>query len=232
MAEQGLSTPGGDAGDPHDKVLSQIRVAILHGEFAPGQRLIEADLVRQFESNRAHVRLALVVLANEGLVDRNRNRGASVVRVGLEEALEITQVRGVLEGLCAARAAERMTPERKATLRELAEDMQRAVADTEFLVYSDLNRRLHTLIQEYSANRSANQILERLRGRSGVSHQFRLALQPGRPKRSLQEHLAILYAVVDEDPGAAEAAMRSHLHAVGEAVTAAWESSSLRAATA
>lgn len=232
MAEQGLSTPGGDAGDPHDKVLSQIRVAILHGEFAPGQRLIEADLVRQFESNRAHVRLALVVLANEGLVDRNRNRGASVVRVGLEEALEITQVRGVLEGLCAARAAERMTPERKATVRELAEDMQRAVADTEFLVYSDLNRRLHTLIQEYSANRSANQILERLRGRSGVSHQFRLALQPGRPKSSLQEHLAILYAVVDEDPGAAEAAMRSHLSAVGEAVTAAWESSSLRAATA
>lgn len=224
-AEPTAGAPGAaeSAGESHDEVLRRIRAAILHGEFAPGQRLIEADLVRQFDSNRAHVRFALVVLANEGLVERNKYRGAQVVRVSLEEALEITEVRGVLEGLCAARAARRMTAERKESLRTLGQEMQRAVDAAEFLAYSDLNRQCHTLIQQYSGNRAANQMLERLRGRSGVSHQFHLALQPGRSRDSLSEHLAVMEAVISEDPDRAERAMRAHLQAVSQAVTKAYE---------
>ena len=73
----------------------------------PNQRLVEADLSDQFEASRASVRAALAELTNEGLVERVQNRGARVRAVSLAEAVEITEVRMVVEGLCATKAAER-----------------------------------------------------------------------------------------------------------------------------
>src|SRR5213078_2286572 len=93
--------------DGRRSAVAAIRDAIVHGEFVPNQRLVEADLSEQFEASRATVRSALVELANEGLVERVQNRGARVRAVSLAEAIEITEVRMALEGLCAAKAAER-----------------------------------------------------------------------------------------------------------------------------
>ena len=82
---------------------------ILRGHLAPGQRLVEGDLADRLGVTRGSVRLALLTLTDEGLVERVHHRGASVRQVPLAEALEITDVRMVLEGLCAAKAAERIT---------------------------------------------------------------------------------------------------------------------------
>ena len=54
-----------------------------------------------------------------------------------------------------------------------------------------------------------------------VRHQFRLSLRPGRPQVSLPEHLAIVNAIVNRDPAAAEAAARAHLGSVIDALRAA-----------
>lgn len=78
-------------------VTAAIREAIVRGEFAPNQRLVEADLSRQFEVGRSGVRAALFELANEGLVERVQNRGARVRAVTLEEAIEISEVRRVVD---------------------------------------------------------------------------------------------------------------------------------------
>jgi len=85
-------------------VAEAVRAAILRGEFAPGQRLIEADLCERFGASRFAVRAALADLSAQGLVEFQRNRGARVREISLAEAIEITEVRKLLEGLEAARA--------------------------------------------------------------------------------------------------------------------------------
>src|SRR5919204_6921859 len=100
-----------------------LRRAILSGDVAPGQRLVEADLSSMFQVTRASARAALMDLTAEGLVERIPNRGARVRVVTQEEAVAITECRMVLEGLCAAKAAERVTDEQVAQLTRLREEM-------------------------------------------------------------------------------------------------------------
>ncbi|SFO65794.1 DNA-binding transcriptional regulator, GntR family [Actinomadura madurae] len=195
--------------------MAGIREAILSGEFVPNQRLIEADLSERFAASRAGVRAALVELANEGLIERVQNRGARVRAVSLEEAVEISEVRMVIEGLCAAKAAERATPADVAALQEIGEAMRTAVASGDVLGYSRLNERLHSRVREVSGQATASEVLERLRAQN-VRHQFRLAMHPGRPQVSLPQHLDIIDAIAARDPAAAEEAARAHLRSVIE----------------
>jgi DNA-binding GntR family transcriptional regulator len=194
-------------------VVDAIRAAIADGEFVPNQRLVEADLSERFGASRTNVRTALVQLASEGLVERVQNRGARVRAVSLDEAVEITEVRMALEGLCAAKAAQRLTDADRDRLREIGDAMRAAVASGDLLGYSELNRRLHDLVLELAGQTTAAAILERLRGQS-VRHQFQLAMHPGRPAISLPQHLEIIEALCAGDADGAEAARRRHIRSV------------------
>ena len=198
---------------PTVPVVDAIRAAIAEGEFVPNQRLVEADLSERFGASRAAVRTALVQLSSEGLVERVQNRGARVRAVSLAEAIEITEVRMALEGLCAAKAAQRLTDDDRDRLREIGEAMRAAVTSGDLLGYSELNRRLHSFVRELAGQATAGAILERLRGQN-VRHQFQLAMHPGRPAVSLPQHLEIIEALCAGDSDAAEAAMRRHIRSV------------------
>lgn len=206
-----------DRSGPAGTAVEAIRDAIADGEFAPNQRLVEADLSEQFGASRAAVRSALLELTSEGLVERVQNRGARVRAVSLGEAVEITEVRMVLEGLLAAKAATRLSDDDRDRLRAIGTAMQDAVASGDLLGYSALNKDLHTLVRDAAGQTTAGSILERLRGQN-VRHQFRLAMQPGRPTVSLPQHLDIIDALCAGDPDAAERAMRVHLQSVIEAL--------------
>ena len=200
-------------------VLDALRDAILDGEFAAGQRLVEIDLCERFGTSRFILRSALQELAAQGLVEFQRNRGARVREISLTEAIEITEVRILLEGLLAARAAERVSKSDIAMLRKLTKDMRIAVDKSELLTYSELNARLHGAIRDIGAHETASRLLRQLRDQT-VRHQFSLSLVPGRPAVSLPQHEAIVAAIVAREPGAAEQAMRAHLRSVIEAFRA------------
>jgi DNA-binding GntR family transcriptional regulator len=208
--EGGSRRAGAGDGDP---LAARIRAAIISGEFVPNQRLVEADLSGQFAASRASVRAALLELANEGIVERLQNRGSRVRAVSLGEAIEICEVRMVVEGLCAAKAAERITGAEGTELQDIGAAMRAAVSSGDVLGYSRLNERLHARIREIGAQHTAARVLERLRAQN-VRHQFKLAMHPGRPNVSLPEHLAIIDAIRAHDPEAAEHAAREHLRSV------------------
>ncbi len=197
--------------------LARLRQAILHGEMAPAQRLVENELAEQFGVTRASVRAALIELESEGLVERIRNRGSRVRVVTVEEAVAITECRMVLEGLCAGKAAVEAGDEQLDQLAALGEAMSKAVADGEPVTYSDLNHELHARIRQFSGQQVAVGLLERLNGQL-VRHRFQLALRPGRPQKSLSEHLAMIDTIRARDPQAAEAAVRAHLAGVIDAL--------------
>jgi DNA-binding GntR family transcriptional regulator len=199
------------------QVRDRVREAILNGEYLPGERLVEAQLIERFGASRFTVRSALQDLAAEGLVRMERNRGAHVRKVSLAEAVEITEVRMVVEGMIAARAAERVTDDQAGDLDEIGLLMRRAVESGEHRRYSDLNQRLHALVREIAGHQTADRIVETLRGQL-VRHQFTLSLLPGRPQTSLPQHERIIAAIRGRDPKAAEHAMREHIASVIDAL--------------
>jgi len=134
-AEDRTSAAGGHAEEPEPRLVAgaigrrlaveRLRRAILAGDMAPGQRLVEEELAGTLGVTRASLRAALFDLAAEGLVERIPNRGARVRAVTLDEAIAITECRMVLEGLCAAKAAERVTEPDADRLRQIGDEMAR-----------------------------------------------------------------------------------------------------------
>jgi DNA-binding GntR family transcriptional regulator len=200
-------------------VVAGIRQALMSGDMAPGQRLIEQELAETFNATRSSVREALQDLAAEDLVELIPRRGARVRIVSIEEAIQITECRTSLESLCARRAAELATAEQKDELRGIGDRMREAVAQGDLDTYSALNRQLHETIVELSGQEVAGRLLERLNGQM-VRYQFRLALRPGRPTQSLPQHLAIIDAIMAGNAAAAESAVRTHLESVIEELRA------------
>jgi len=194
-----------------------LRQAVLSGDLAPGQRLVEEELAGTLGVTRQSLRAALLDLTADGLVERIPNRGARVRVVTTEEAVAITECRMALEALCAAKAAERVTDDEAAQLRELAVELKRSVAEGNPLKYSELNQELHRSFCMISGQAVAVGLLERLHAQL-VRHQFQLALRPGRPEVSLPEHVAIAHAVADRRPADADRAVRAHLASVIEAL--------------
>lgn len=194
-----------------DSITDTLRQDILTGRFEPGDRLLEVALSEQYAVGRAAIRSALVELTSEGLVERKANRGATVRRISVTEAIQITEARAVLESLIAGQAALHATEADHAELRQIIVDMEAAAGDSQ--AYSDLNRLLHRRLREMSGHDVASQLVANLRDRA-AHHQYRLALMPGRPNESLGQHRTIVEAVCAGDEAGASQAMHDHLHSV------------------
>jgi DNA-binding GntR family transcriptional regulator len=194
-------------------LLDKLRMAIYRGELAPGQRLVESELAQKYDTSRGAVREALALLQNEGLVTRQRNRSAWVRPITIEEAIEILEVRGVVEGMCAAKAAASATADDHRVLRALADEMTDAVKNGDVLTDSRVSDEVHAKIREIAGQQTAAGLIDRLRYQ-GVRYQFHVSLLPGRLAQGAKEHLDIIHAVIAGDPATAEQLTREHFTAV------------------
>jgi len=194
-----------------------LREAIVRGDIAPEARLVESEISTNFDMSRGAVRTALIRLEEEGLVVREPHRGARVRKVSDDEAVEILQARAVLEGLAVRLTAERIDNKGAARLQALLERHRGLLEGGDLLGASDANADLHTALLELSGHGTARRLIRALNSQT-VRYQYRTILIPGRPAASVAEHTAIVEAVVAGRPEEAEAAMRSHLFNVAQAV--------------
>src|SRR3954467_1545064 len=146
--------------------------AIVAGALSPGERLIEEELAERLGYSRGAVRGAILRLGHEGLVVRERNRGARVRRVSPEEAVEILEARAALESLAAGYAAERRTEAEVKELRRITAEMEKLLAAGELLAMSERNATLHRRILELSRHGVAQDVCARLNSQV-VRFQFR-----------------------------------------------------------
>jgi DNA-binding GntR family transcriptional regulator len=194
-----------------------LRKAIVSGELLPGERLLEEELSTRLGLGRAAVRMALVRLEHDGLVQRERHRGATVRRVSESEAVEILEARAALEGLAARHAARNADDAAVAELRGIVAEMRDLRERGDLLGVSNANARLHGLILEISGHETAKRLSQTLSSQL-VRFQYRTVLLPGRSEHSYAEHTEIVEAIVAHDPERAEQAMRRHLSRVAEAL--------------
>jgi DNA-binding GntR family transcriptional regulator len=194
-----------------------LREAIVRGDIAPEARLVESEISTNFKMSRGAVRTALIRLEEEGLVVREPHRGARVRKVSDDEAVEILQVRAVLEGLAVRLTAERIDDAGAKRLRALLARHRELLEGGDLLGASDANADLHAALLELSGHGTARRLIRALNSQT-VRYQYRTILIPGRPAASVAEHTAIVEAVVAGRADDAEAAMRSHLFNVASAV--------------
>jgi DNA-binding GntR family transcriptional regulator len=209
---------GGGPAARTDSIADDLRGDIVAGVFPAGERLIESQLCERYSCGRAVARAALVQMESEGLVVRQPNRGATVRRISVSEAIEITEARAALERLIAARAARNANERDRVELLGIVADMRAAVDDHDNVRYSELNRILHLRLREIGRHAIASDLVHNLRNRA-VSHQYRLAMMPGRPLASLEQHASIVDAVVAGDEDAAADAMAEHLASVADVLS-------------
>jgi DNA-binding GntR family transcriptional regulator len=196
-------------------VQAEIERMIISGGLAAGQRLNEQQLAAQLGVSRGPVREALRALERAGLVSGVANLGMFVRNVGIEEAVELYEMRALIFAYCCERVAERATPEEKAALGEIIEQMDDAIEREERSEYYQLNLRFHDAIMQYSRHRRADQVYQSL---VKEGHLFRQrSLQPVKSmQESNTEHRTILKAILDGDRAAARTAGEQH-HAKGKA---------------
>jgi DNA-binding GntR family transcriptional regulator len=129
-----------------------IREAIVDGRLPPGRRLKEEELARELGMSRTPVREALLVLESEGLVESIPRRGATVRAYAVGDLDEVYELRALLEGYAARRAATRITAEDLARLDKSCDrfDALRAEDDLRDVVKENLL--FHSLILEVAGS--------------------------------------------------------------------------------
>jgi DNA-binding GntR family transcriptional regulator len=191
---------------------------ILSGTLRPGSRLDEVELAARFGVSRTPVRQALHELAAGGLVEIKSRQGACVSSLSIATLLEMFQMMAELEGLCASFAARRARPEQRRQLKEIHERLVRSFNDGDPEDFYEVNREFHEAV--YAAANAEFIADHTLVLRNRVSPYRRyVTFQPGRMAATLDEHAAVLNAILASNPAAAQQAMRDHVNLLGDNLT-------------
>lgn len=191
-------------------VQQEIERRILQGELAPGAKLIEASLAEMLGVSRGPVREAFRMLEEAGLVRQEKNRGVFVRSIPLDEAMEIFDLRAMMDEAVGRRLAEHITPEQLRQVRAMVEAMEKAVKAGDADGYHLLNLEFHDKLVAFSGNRKLTAIYRRLINELSLFRRMNLTDTRLLPI-SASEHRAIVKAIAAGDPEAAGQAMRRHV---------------------
>ena len=191
-------------------VQQEVERRILAGELAPGDKLIEATIAESLGISRGPVREAFRMLEEAGLVRQEKNRGVFVRHIPLDEALEIYDLRAMMDESVGRLLAEKITPEQLKAARAMVDAMERAVKAGDADSYHLLNLQFHDALVDFAGNRKLSVLYRRLINELSLFRRMNLAAVGALPT-SAGEHRAILKAIAAGDAPAAGAAMRQHV---------------------
>jgi len=191
-------------------VFDAIREAILDGTLAPGERLMEAQLAEELGVSRTPVREAIRQLELAGFVVMIPRRGAYVADISLKDVAEVFEIRGALEGLAAALAAERASDEEIEQLERLLVEIANCVEEKDVNRMVELDTRFHDYLYKASRNERLGQILSSLREQI-QRFRTRTLSNPARMRVALEEHRSLVEALAARDAEAAARAASQHI---------------------
>jgi DNA-binding GntR family transcriptional regulator len=193
-----------------DYVAAQLRQGIFHGRYAPGQRLVEADMTTEFSVSRHTVRAALGKLEADGLVEMTPNRGSIVRRLTRKTIADLFDLRGTLDAYGARLAAQNIGQgDNRVRLRRAIKVWERRDVLSDSAIHIEENAKYHELLFEIAGNERLIEVVRQLQI-PGYRIRFRLLLDAERLARSAADHIAIGNAILDADARKAEAQARAH----------------------
>ncbi|MEJ2802598.1 phosphonate utilization associated transcriptional regulator [Comamonadaceae bacterium PP-2] len=190
-------------------VQNEIERMILDGQLLPGAKLTESTLADQLGVSRGPVREAFRLLEEAGLVRTEKNRGVFVRDVPIEEALEIFEVRAVMDLYVGRKVAQTANTTQVRELRQLVEAMDQAVKGGNAQDYHSFNLRFHDRLLELAGNAKLLSTYRKL------VNELSLFRRQNLTEESMavysREHRAIVKAIAAGDAEAAGQAMHDHV---------------------
>lgn len=192
------------------ELVGRLRDMIVEGTLKPGDKISEPELCDLFGVSRTPLREALKVLAAEGLVQLNPNRGSTVARIEPGEIEELFPIMGMLEALAGELACERLTSAALKRLETMHATMVRHWKAGEWLPYSRLNREIHEAIFEVAGNATLSTLYQNLVVRI---HAVRFVARKSAERwaEAVDDHERMMSALRARDGAALSAVMREHL---------------------
>ena len=201
------------AGNTAHLVHRELRDDIVSMRRKPGEPIVEREIALAHCVSRTPVREALLRLAGEELVDIFPQSGTFVARIPVAALPEAILMRTALEQTTARLAAERADAGDLARLRELIDRQRRVEARGDGNRFHDADEAFHAAIAEAAGHPGIWRFIEQVKIQ--VDRYRRLTLPvPGRMRRVLKEHVAIVAAIEAHDAPGAAAAMAAHLEAL------------------
>jgi DNA-binding GntR family transcriptional regulator len=194
-----------------EAAADEIREMINRGELQPGERLLEDRLAEQLGVSRNPIREAIRILENTGLVEVTPRRGAHVALLDPVRAIELLELRSVLEAFAAQLAAKRGTVEQVRKIRETFEEGKAATAAGDAVKAARCHRQFHLAIEEAAGNSYLGPTVEPLRAQTELVFSV---LIDTRGLLGWEEHVAMLEAIEARDEDAARIATRRHMSSV------------------
>lgn len=193
-----------------DVVFNTLRQAILKGELAPGERLMEIQLADRLGVSRTPIREAIRKLELEGLVLMIPRKGAEVAKISEKSLRDVLEVRRSLEELAIELACQRMTEEDVELLEKTQMEFREAVEQGDAMGIAESDERYHDVIYYGTGNSRLVQILNNLREQM---YRYRLEYIKDADKRQvlLIEHEKIMKAIKSRRVAEAKEAMREHI---------------------
>lgn len=220
--EPSETTRGERGGSQTVRAVLALRELLFSGEIPPGTRLSELAIVDRLGMSRTPVRMALTMLAEEGLVQPIGTGGFSARSFSERDVHDAIELRGTLEGLAARLAAERgistiagqLLGDLLARLDEVVNALPLDV--DAFERYIELNARLHREIARLAESRVVERQIERVMALPFASPSaFVMAQSKSEDARNVliiaqDQHRAVVEAIIDREGARAEALMREH----------------------
>ena len=193
------------------KAYEIVKTMITERQILPGEKIPQEKLAQELGISRTPLVSALKFLEHEKLVESKPRRGYFVRLFSKQEMVSIFELREVLEGLAAKRAAANITDEQTEVLNRFFRSFVESKNITDFRAYAREDRRFHNFITEIGAKEFLKSILQTCNIIT-ASYQYLSTeglVRP--PNETIEEHLAVIKAIRERNPEAAEILMRRHL---------------------
>ena len=194
-----------------EQAYREIKQLILAGDFLAGSKLPHAELARRLEMSSTPIREALARLVQEGYARQTPNVGFFVQQMGLEEAVQLYDVREALETFAVARAVgarggdgfEQVAE----ALERYEEELRRPIRKERLL----RDREFHLAIARLTKNEWLERSLASVFDRIIMKRTLEGLVTHRRGVDSLAEHREIVRLMEKGETAKAVAAMRRHV---------------------
>ena len=194
------------------QVYQEIKKLIEGRQLLPGAKIPQEKLAKELGISRTPLISALKFLEHEKLVEVKPRRGFFVRLFTVDEMVSIFEIREVLEGLSARRAAKHLTKKDANALQLIFKDFLEVDDITDYQAYAKADKQFHLFIADIGSKEFLNTILQTL---NIISLAYQNITSEGlisEPNETIKDHMKIVDAICNHDPEMAEHLMRDHLH--------------------
>lgn len=194
-----------------DRVFDTLEARILNGTYAVGEIISEKRLSEDLGVSRTPIREALNRLTEEDLIEEAPN-GTVVVGMTDEDMMDIYDVKERVETIAVRRAAENITEEQIAKMKEYVDEQEFYAQKQDYGKIRDLDTAFHDVIYDACESRVLARVLRPIHHKIMRYRKASLEVNHERTASSISEHGRIADALAAHDPDRAEKEMSAHIH--------------------